>query len=78
MASKSTKKPAASSNKGNAKSSIVPFAAPQPLESMEKIMSTSKNQFEKFKTEASVSGGANRNGRLGFFARTNSSLPELD
>jgi len=55
MASKSTKTPAASPS-SKAKSSIVQFAAPQPLDSMEKIMSTSKNQFEKFKTEASVSG----------------------
>lgn len=39
-------------------SSIIPFAnfaAPQSLESMEKIMSTSKNHFEKFKTDATAS-----------------------
>lgn len=39
-------------------SSIIPFAnfaPPQSLESMEKIMSTSKNNFEKFKTDATAS-----------------------
>ena len=54
MASKPTK---TSPTKGG--SSIVPFAnfaAPQSLESMEKIMSTSKNQFEKLKNEATSSG----------------------
>ena len=49
-------------NKGqNNKGSIVPFpfanfADTQSLESMEKIMSTSKNNFDKFKSEATTSG----------------------
>ncbi len=40
-------------------SSIIPFANfanTQSLESMEKIMNTSKDQFEKFKTDATESG----------------------
>jgi len=54
MASKSSK-----TTSNGTGSSIVPFtnfAAPQSLESMEKIMSTSKNHFEKLKSEATTSG----------------------
>ncbi|PZP56579.1 MAG: phasin family domain-containing protein [Micavibrio aeruginosavorus] len=53
MASKNTK-----TNLGK-DSSIIPFANfanPQSLESMEKIMNTNKDHFEKFKTEAATSG----------------------
>ena len=53
MASKSSK------STSRQESSIIPFAnfaAPQSLESMEKIMTSSKDQFEKFKTDATTSG----------------------
>lgn len=53
MASKSSKPTSGTTG------SIVPFANfanPQSLESMEKIMSTSKNHFEKIKSEATTSG----------------------
>ncbi len=52
MASKSSK-----TSGGKVESSIIPFAnfaAPQSLESMEKIMSTSKNHFEKIKSDATA------------------------
>ncbi len=48
MASKNTKNPFGKD------SSIIPFN-PQSLESMEKIMTTSKDHFEKFKNEATES-----------------------
>ena len=54
MASKPTKSSASPSAKG--KGSIVPFAAPQTFDSMEKIMSNSKDKFEKIKSDATASG----------------------
>ena len=53
MASKSSKPTASSSAKD--KGSIVPFAAPQTFDSMEKIMSNSKDKFEKIKSDATQS-----------------------
>jgi phasin family protein len=61
MASKPTKKsPAKSAKSATSASSVVPFAqlgnsaSTKPFESMEKIMSTSKNQYEKITADASV------------------------
>ena len=63
MASKPTKKSPAKAAKSVAKaSSVIPFAqlgntaSTKPFESMEKIMSSSKNQYEKITADASVAG----------------------
>lgn len=62
MPSKSSKKSPAKAGKKPAASSVVPFAqlgpnaSNQSFESMEKIMSTSKSQYEKISADASVAG----------------------